>query len=144
MIPVNIVTTLGLVIGNSIAKKIALMDTVTQEQADADFEFVSAVRRLQSLETRAQKIASDITAKESEISTYTTIIAALPNGEIKDSFVEKKTIAEQDLFRLNLRNKSVGGIALLNAQETRELASQKFNFYTELKAEVQNVNATNP
>jgi hypothetical protein len=140
----NLTTPLETYIDGSNAKKSALLIELTKKGDDANFASTSANRRVQSLETSATKVESDIAAKTSEIATYTTIIASLPDGEIKDSFIQKKTLAEQDLYRLNIRARSVGGKALLDAKIRAEPLADVAAYYTGLHQETMLVVANNP
>jgi hypothetical protein len=140
----NLATPLETYINGSNAKKSALLIELTKKGDDANFASISAQRRVESLETSAAKVESDIAAKTSEIATYTTIIDSLPNGEIKDGFIQKKTLAEQDLYRLNIRARSVGGKALLDAKIRAEQLQDTYLYYVGLHQETMLVVANNP
>lgn len=104
-------------IGTSLAKSMELRNYWNKQVNDARLNKQLSQRRLDSLVASAARNQASIASKTAEISTYTTIIAALPAGEVKDDFIQKKTLAEQDLFRLNIRSRSTGGFALMTVQE---------------------------
>jgi len=83
------------------------------------FVILSAQRTMDSIESGATTLRSNITAVQGEISGYTTVIAALPAGPLKDDFTVKKTLAEHRLFALQQRSSSSYG-----QYKTREIAAE--------------------
>lgn len=131
-------------INNSIAKKSVLLNSLLKNIDDTLFAQTSIIRKVDSMKARALAIDSQIATTTSEISTYTTIIASLPAGAIKDDFIEKKTLAEQDLFRLNVRAKSAGGQALVLEEIKMNLLTDKASALLDINGVVNAIVATNP
>lgn len=130
-------------VAGSLAKKNALKAQLQAAWEEVDYRRETAQRRFLGMQSRALAIETAISTKTSEIATYTTIIASLPDGQIKDDFIEKKTLAEQDLFRLNIRAKNAGGIALVNAKIEVENLAAEFTFLNALHSEVSDLDTPN-
>lgn len=139
-----IVTKATAYIANSAAKKQLLMSEYIEQQNDAGFAYTVLERKIDGMRERAVNTEAAIAAKTSEIATFDTIIASLPAGSIKDDFIEKKTLAEQDLFRLNIRARSIGGLALvLEESKLQYLLEDQTNASAILNS-VNAIPATNP
>ncbi len=113
------------------ARKTAVLAELNTMLEDLNFEYETLIRNLNKISTSADALSARKAAKESEITSYTAIIAALSAGSVKNDFIEKKTIAEQDLYRLNLRSVDESRVAELEMRK-QDIYEKIQNISTEL------------
>jgi hypothetical protein len=91
------------IINGSLAKRNAIVADIQADIEDVLYDRQTVERQLARIADSNASLQARKSAKQSEIDSFTTIVAALPAGAVKDEFVQKKTLAEQDLYRLNIR-----------------------------------------
>jgi hypothetical protein len=91
------------IINGSAAKKATVIADIQLDREDVLYDRTTVQRQLARIADSNASLQARKAAKQSEIDSFTTIVAALPAGTVKDEFIQKKTLAEQDLYRLNIR-----------------------------------------
>ena len=94
----------------------ALLALANKEQSDLEFRKLSQNRSRDSYLERSSQITTDKTVIQGEVNALTTVIQTLPEGEVKDDAVSRKTKLEYRLFTLEEQNEHYGVLALLEKE----------------------------
>ncbi|NJL13363.1 MAG: hypothetical protein HC913_10415 [Microscillaceae bacterium] len=94
----------------------ALLALAGKEKADLEFKQLSLRRSRDSYLERSTQLNSDIQVGESELAALNTVIAGLPEGEIKEDNENRRTRLQFRLFTLNESLEKYGSVALLEKE----------------------------
>ena len=94
----------------------AVLTIAAKEQKDLDWKKLSVERQKDTYAENSVEISAELTAKEAELAALNDVIAGLPDGELKDDNVKKKTRTEYSIFLLNDRKANYGAVALLEKE----------------------------
>ena len=85
----------------------------------------------------AVEVSTELTAKQAELAAPDTVIASLPDGELKDENIKKRKRAEYSIFLLNDRKANYGAVALLDKEYDLQRVLRELEETTALIAEVE-------
>ncbi len=95
------------------------------DKKDLDYKKIQLSRSLESFSENSVEIEAQITALSNEVSTLTTVIAGLADGDYKNEQVKKLKRAEYSLFLANSRKSKNGSPAQLERELELEQAVQQ-------------------
>ena len=93
-----------------------MLDVAEKKKSDLSFRKISLERRQTQYAENAVEFEADLQATTSELSALGTIIAALPEGQVKDDNITRQKKLELKLFLLNDKKENYGGIALVDKE----------------------------
>jgi len=93
-----------------------MLDVAEKQKSDLSFRKISLERRQTQYAENAVEFEADLQATTSELSALGTIIAALPEGQVKDDNITRQKKLELKLFLLNDKKENYGGIALVDKE----------------------------
>ncbi|MBZ4190445.1 hypothetical protein [Niabella beijingensis] len=94
----------------------AILSIARKEQKDLEWKKLSIERQKDQYTENAVEIATELTAKQAELATLDSIIANLPDGELKEENIKKKKRTEYSIFLLTDRKANYGAVALLEKE----------------------------
>ncbi len=84
------------------------------------FNKLSAERRLELLQVRAQAAAANLVASQATVDGLTAVINALPAGELKDKYLSDKVTADYKLFVAQGRVSDAGSLTVIGIESLVE------------------------
>jgi len=93
-----------------------MLDVAEKQKSDLSFRKISLERRQTQYAENAVEFEADLQVTTSELSALGTIIAALPEGQVKDDNITRQKRLELKLFLLNEKKEDFGGIALVDKE----------------------------
>jgi len=115
----------------------AVLNIATKEQKDLDWKKISIGRQKEMYSENAVEIATELAAKQAELTALDAVIAGLPDGELKDENIKKKKRAEYSIFLLNDRQANYGAVALLEKEYDLQRVLKELEETTVFIAEVE-------
>ena len=93
-----------------------MLGVAEKEKNDLSFRKISLERRQKQYAENSIDLEADLQATTAELSALGTIIAALPEGQVKDDNITRQKRLELKLFLLNDKKENYGGIALVDKE----------------------------
>lgn len=93
-----------------------LISMAQKEKGDLEFRKLSLQRQQNSYEENAVVLNEELSAVNAELTAYNTIIANLPDGDLKNEQIAKQKKAELKLFMLTSKKDDYGAVALLSKE----------------------------
>lgn len=93
-----------------------LISMAQKEKGDLEFRKLSLQRQQNSYEENSVVLNEELSAVNAELTAYNTIIANLPNGDLKNEQIAKQKKAELKLFMLTSKKDDYGAVALLSKE----------------------------
>ena len=93
-----------------------LLKLANKEKSDLEFRIISLNRQQFSYAESTVEIDSELQIVEAELSALETVIAALPDGEIKDDNITKKKKLELKQYLLLEKKGDRGSVALVEKE----------------------------
>lgn len=94
----------------------SLINMATQDANDLGVKKYVQERKLSNSGSSSTSIVADIAAATAEISVLQTLVAGMPEGDIRKGYESKLTKATYKLFTLNERRDTFGELAILQQQ----------------------------
>ena len=116
----------------------AVLNIATKEKKDLEWKKLSLERQKEMYAENSVEVSTELAAKQAELTALDSVIASLPDGELKDENIKKRKRAEYSIFLLNDRKANYGSVALLEKEYDlqrilRELEETQV-FITEVEA----------
>lgn len=93
-----------------------LLTIAAREKDDLSFRKMSLQRQQANYAENTVEIETVLQAATAELAVLDTIIAALPDGELKDDNITRQKKLQLKVFLLNEKKDSYGSVALLEKQ----------------------------
>lgn len=116
----------------------AMLVLATKEQKDLDWKKLSIERQREQYAENAVEISTELAAKEAELAALDSIVAGLPEGDLKDDNLKKKRRVEYSIFLLTDRKANYGSVALLEKEYDLQRVQREIE---ETQAFVDEINA---
>ena len=100
----------------SVADCDLMLGAAEKEKNDLSFRKTSLERKQTQFAGNAIEVEAGLQATTAELSALDTIIAALPDGQIKNGNITRKKRLELKLYLLNQKKGDNGGIALVDKE----------------------------
>jgi hypothetical protein len=94
----------------------AMIDMANDDKATLAYRSTGLQRQKQQASSTSVSIDADLAASVAEISALTTVIAGLPEGEVKEETKVKLKKAEYKKFLLDQRKISYGSLSLIEKE----------------------------
>ncbi len=94
----------------------AVLSIATKEKQDLEWKKISLERQKTQYASQSVSIAAELAGKQTEVEILESIIAGLPDGNLKVENQNKKTKAEYSIFLLETRRNNYGNVALLEKE----------------------------
>lgn len=114
----------------------AALNIAGKEQKDLEWKKLSLERQKESYANNAVEIAAELAAREAELTALDSIIATLPDGELKDENIKKRKRAEYSIFLLNDRKANYGAVAFIAKEYDLQRVQRELEETTAFIAEV--------
>jgi hypothetical protein len=115
----------------------ALLALANKEQSDLEFRKLSQNRSRDNYLERSSQISTDKTVILGEVNALATVIQTLPEGEVKDDAISRKTKLEYRLFTLEEQNEHYGVLALLEKEMEINLIEKQLQEVNAFKTAVE-------
>ncbi|MCF3110905.1 hypothetical protein LL912_19120 [Niabella sp. CC-SYL272] len=116
----------------------AVLSIATKEQKDLEWKKLSIERQKEIYAENSVEISAELAAKQAELTTLDTIIAGLPEGELKEENIKKRKRTEYSIFLLTDRKANYGAVALLEKEYDLQRVLRELDetdaFITEVQA----------
>jgi hypothetical protein len=116
----------------------ALLLLANNEKNEITYAIDTVTRRINSMTNSVTELATDLASVQAELSTTQTIIASLPEGEVKEAQITKRMKLEVRLRVLNDRIDDYGAVALLQRQNELEIEQAALDRQEIFITEIQN------
>ena len=93
-----------------------LLNISAKEKSDLEFKKISLQRQQTNYSKSAVEIDTELQAIAAELTALATVIASLPDGDIKDDTVKKQKKLQLKHFLLEERKENYGSVALLEKE----------------------------
>ncbi len=103
----------------------ALIQLAGKEKDDLQYRKTTVTHQNASFANTAAEVEADLISTNSQLGALTTVIASLPEGDVKESNITKQKKLELKAFLLNQKKENYGVIALLlNEMEQATIDTQ--------------------
>lgn len=110
----------------------------TQKTLDAlNLKKLQTEQTIQKSNEKAVSIQTSIASTQAELDNLAVLLPTLPDGDIKQKFVDRKTKLEYTLYTLNSRSSASGNVKLSKSQGIAQVLELESQLYTDFKASVQ-------
>ncbi|WP_346238505.1 hypothetical protein ABDK00_008350 [Niabella insulamsoli] len=120
----------------------AVLSIATKEQQDLEWKKLSLGRQKQQYADQSVSIAAELAGKQAELEVLDSIIAGLPEGNLKVENQNKKIRAEYSIFLLETRRNNYGDVALLEKELDLQRVERELEETAAFIAEVESRRAT--
>ena len=94
----------------------AVLSIASKEKQDLEWKKLSLERQKAQYSDQSVSITAELAGKQAEVEVLDSIIAGLPEGNLKVENQNKKTRAEYSIFLLENRRNNYGNVALLEKE----------------------------
>lgn len=115
----------------------SLLALTNKEKSDLEFRKLSQQRNRDNYLERSTQITSDIAVVKGELAALNTVLLTLPEGEVRDDNVSRKTKLEYRLFTLEEQHENYGVLALLEKEMEISLIEKQLEEIAVFKAAVE-------
>ncbi len=91
----------------------ALIQVANKGKDDLQYRKTTVNHQNVNFATTADEVDADLSSTNAQLTALTTVIASLPNGDVKDANITKQKKLELKAFLLNQKKENYGSIALL-------------------------------
>jgi hypothetical protein len=90
-----------------------LIEQANEEKSDLLFRKTAVEHQTSGYEKTASSVEADLQSSTAQLNALTTVIAGLPEGQVKDANVTKQKKLELRVYLLNQKKENYGAFALL-------------------------------
>ncbi len=94
----------------------AVLTIATKEKQDLEWKKLLLERQKTQYSDQSVSITAELASKKAEVEVLDSIIAGLPEGNLKEENQNKKVRAEYSIFLLENRRNNYGNVALLEKE----------------------------
>jgi hypothetical protein len=115
----------------------AVLSIAIKEKQDLEWKKLSLERQKAQYSDQSVSITAELAGKQAEVEVLDSIIAGLPEGNLKIENQNKKTRAEYSIFLLENRRNNYGNVALLEKELDLERVERELEETEAFIAEVE-------
>jgi hypothetical protein len=93
-----------------------LLSLAAKEKSDLEFQKLSQERQRKSYAETAGEVAAELQTVDAELTAITTVVAALPDGEVKDDNITRQKRLELRKRLLDDKKDNYGVVAVLEKE----------------------------
>jgi hypothetical protein len=93
-----------------------LLSLAAKEKSDLEFRKLSLERQRSSYAETAVEVETELQSVNAELAALTSIIASLPDGQVKDESITKQKKLELKQYLLTEKKDNYGAVALLEKE----------------------------